>query len=94
MRSIALLAVITALSATAWSDGALAMPLASPSALSLSSADAPLLEQVANICGISGCSPVWTKRYRKPPPNFVKLAAPLVVAPPQPRNAAPIAPTK
>jgi hypothetical protein len=83
MRFIALLAVITALLAGPWCGRAQAMPLAPPSAPS------PLLERVANVCGISGCSPVWTKKVHKPPPSFVKMAVPMTVAPP-PRNAAPI----
>jgi hypothetical protein len=89
MRFIALLAVITALSTGAWCDRAQAMPLAAPSVLADSGAAGPLLERVANVCGISGCAPVWTKRVHKPPPNFVKMAVPMTVAPP-PRNTAPL----
>jgi hypothetical protein len=89
MRFITLVTVITALSAGAWCSRAQAMPFAAPSALGVSSAAAPLLERVANVCGISGCSPVWTKRVHKPPPSFVKMAVPMTVVPP-PRNAAPL----
>jgi hypothetical protein len=88
MRFIALLAVTTALSTGAWCGRAQAMPLAAPSAFAVPGA-APLLERVANICGISGCSPVWTKRVHKPPPSFVKMAAPIVVTPQQ-HNTAPL----
>jgi hypothetical protein len=84
MRFIALFAAITALSAGA----ARAMPLAAPSP---HGADARLLERVTNICGISGCAPVWTKRIRKPLPGFVKHAVPLTVIPAsQQQNTAPI----
>ena len=86
MRFIALLAVTTALFTGPWCAGAQAMPLA---VRSLPGAAAQSFERVANICGIGGCGPVWTKRVHKPPPSFVKLAAPIVVAP-QPRNTAPI----
>ncbi len=89
MRFITLVTVITALSAGAWCGRAQAMPLTMPSALGVPSDAAPLLERVANICGISGCSPVWTKRVHKPPPSFVKMAVPIVVTP-QPRNTAPL----
>jgi hypothetical protein len=89
MRFIALLAVITALSTGTWCGRAQAMPLAAPLALGVPGAAAPLLERVANICGISGCSPVWVKRVHKPPPSFVKMAVPIVVVP-QPRNTAPL----
>jgi hypothetical protein len=47
------------------------------------------ITRVTNICGLSGCAPVWTKRVHKPPPNFVKMAVPMTVAPP-PQNAAPL----
>jgi hypothetical protein len=88
MRFIALFAAITALSAGAYGGAARAMPLAAPS---LHGADAGLLERVTNICGISGCAPVWTKRVRKPLPGFVKHAVPLTVIPAsQQQNTAPI----
>jgi hypothetical protein len=93
MRSIARLAAIIALSA-AVCGSAQAMPLAAPSVLGVPSAAAPLLEQVANICGLSGCSPVWTKRIKKPPPDFVKHAVPIVVQAHQTQNTAPLAPIK
>jgi hypothetical protein len=88
MRFIVLLAVTTALSTGVWCGRAHTMPLAAPSAFAGPGA-APLLERVANICGISGCSPVWTKRVHKPPPSFVKMAAPIVVMPQQ-HNTAPL----
>ena len=86
MRFIALLALITALLTGPWCGRAQAMPLAAPS---VPGAAAPLFERVANVCGINGCGPVWTKQVHKPPPSFVRTAAPIVVAP-QPRNTAPI----
>jgi hypothetical protein len=94
MRSIGLLVVITTLSAGAWCGRAQAMPPAAPSVLGVPNAAAPLLEQVANICGLSGCSPVWTKRIQKPPAGFAKRAAPIVVQAHQTQNAAPLAPVK
>lgn len=88
----AVLASAAILSAISLGTGAVAMPLAP---LSLTNAPTPLVERVANICGINGCAPVWTKRIRKPPPNFVKRAVPLTVVPAsQQQNSAPIAPTK
>jgi hypothetical protein len=89
MRIIALLAVITALSTGAWCGRAQSMPLAAPPVLGVQAAAAPLLERVANVCGIGGCAPVWTKRVHKPPPSFVKMAVPMTVVQP-PRNTAPL----
>lgn len=73
----AALAGAAILSAATLGTRAVAMPLAPP-AFRAASARAPLIEPVANVCGISGCAPVWTKRVRKPPPGFVTRAAPLV----------------
>lgn len=97
MRFIAPLAVIAALSTGVWCGGAQAMPLMPLTALSVFGAPstaAPLLERVTNVCGISGCAPVWTKRIQKPPAGFVQRAAPMVVQTNQHVNAAPLAPTK
>jgi hypothetical protein len=90
---LAAFAAATISSAITLGARAVAMPLAPP-ALGAADAPAPLVERVVNICGINGCAPVWTKRVRKPPPNFVKHAVPLAVVPASQRqNAAPIAPT-
>jgi hypothetical protein len=90
----AALASAAILSAVTLSTRAVAMPLAPP-ALGAANAPTPFVERVANICGINGCAPVWTKRVRKPPPDFVKRAVPLVVVPAsQQQNAAPIPPIK
>lgn len=84
----AALASAAILSALTLGARAVAMPL-TPPALGAANAPAPLVELVANICGINGCAPVWTKRVRKPPPNFVKRAVPLAVVPAsQHQNAA------
>jgi hypothetical protein len=91
MRFIVLLAAITALSTGAGYGRAQAMPLIAPPLLGAIGGGAPLLERVANICGMNGCAPVWTKRVRKPPANFVKRAVPLTVVPAsQQQNAAPL----
>jgi hypothetical protein len=93
----ALRAVLTStaiLSAFTLVPRAVAIPLAPP-ALDAGNAPAPLVERVANVCGFNGCAPVQIKRVRKPPPDFVKRAVPLAVAPAgQRRNAAPIAPPR
>ncbi len=88
----AVLASAAILSTISLGTGAVALPLAPPP---LTNAPAPLVERVANICGINGCAPVWTKRIHKPPANFVKRAVPLAVVPASEHpNSAPIAPTK
>jgi hypothetical protein len=90
---MAAFAAATILSAAALATSAAAMPLA-PAPLGAPSADARLLERIVNVCGVGGCSPVWTKRIRKPPADFVKRAVPITVVPAnQHQNAAPIAPT-
>jgi hypothetical protein len=85
--SIAFVVAAMLIGATPWS-AAQAMPLAAPTAIGAPQEVAPIT-RVANICGLSGCAPVQTKRVHKPPPNFVKMAVPMTVAPP-PQNAAPI----
>jgi len=57
---------------------AFAMPFRTPSALGVVASNTALLEKVVNVCGISGCAPIHVKRVQKPPPGFVKRAAPLV----------------
>jgi hypothetical protein len=86
------LASAAILSAVTLGMPAVAMPVVPP-AVEAANAPAPRVERVANICGINGCAPVWTKRIRKPPANFVKRAVPLAVVPASRlHNAAPIAP--
>jgi len=87
------LASAAILSAVMPGTSAVAMPLAPP-ALGAAHAPAPLVRRIANICGINGCAPVWTKRVQKPPANFARVAVPLVVAPNPHQNTAPIAPIK
>jgi hypothetical protein len=76
---LAAVAVGAILSGATLGTSATAMTLAAPSVLGIASADTMPIERVANVCGISGCSPVWTKRVQKPSPNFVKRAVPLVI---------------
>lgn len=91
---LAAFAAATILSAATFATSAAAMPLA-PASLGIGSADARLLKPVANICGINGCAPVWTKRVQKPPPSFVRRAVPMTVVPvSQHQNTAPLAPIK
>ncbi len=65
------------------------MPL-SPSTFGATGAGATLTVPIAIVCGRTGCTPVWTKRVRKPPPNFVKRAVPLAITVNQHQNAAPL----
>jgi hypothetical protein len=79
------------LSGVALGAPALAMPLAAPSATGFAGVDSALLERVANVCGVNGCAPVWTKRVQKPPPSFTKMAVPITVTVNQQhQNAAPL----
>lgn len=73
---VAALSVAAVLSGATFATSAVAMPLA-PQPF-LRAANSSLLERVTNICGINGCAPIHVKRMRKPPPDFVKRAAPLV----------------
>lgn len=79
--SIAFVVVAMLVGAAPWS-AAQAMPFG---AVHVETA----ITRVANICGLNGCAPVWTKRVHKPPPNFVKMAVPMTVVQPK-QNAAPL----
>lgn len=68
---------------------AVAMMVAPPPLPALASAPAASLERVTNVCGINGCAPVQIKRMHKPPPNFTKMAVPLMINVNQHQNAAP-----
>ncbi|HTV37601.1 MAG TPA: hypothetical protein VMF12_14300 [Xanthobacteraceae bacterium] len=86
--------LLAATFATSFATSSVAMPLA-PVPLGAGSADGGLLKPVANICGMNGCAPVWTKRIQKPPANFVKRAVPMTVVPAsEHQNSAPLAPIK
>lgn len=88
MRLIALIAIAVP-AAGVWCGYADARPLA-PFALGAVGAKAPPIERVANVCGINGCAPIWTKRVQKPPPGFLKRAVPIVVQANPHQNAAPL----
>jgi hypothetical protein len=77
MRFIALFATIATLSIGFRCGHAEAMPIA-PSALDAADAGPALLERVVNVCGVNGCAPIHVRRVQKPPPDFVRRAAPLV----------------
>ena len=75
---LAAIAAVTFLSSAMLASPAAAMPLAAPASFGAANAPAPGVKRVTNVCGLSGCAPVWTKRVRKPPVGFVRRAAPLV----------------
>jgi hypothetical protein len=90
-------ALVAALAAAAMLAGA--MPLSDASAMTfvapswLGTASAPPLTRIAVICGISGCARVQVSRAYRPPPNFVKRAAPLIFPPTgSQKSSAPSAP--
>ncbi|MGB6536134.1 MAG: hypothetical protein WBF58_09255 [Xanthobacteraceae bacterium] len=72
--------------ATPWSDAS-AMMLAAPSLPGVGAMPQPT--RVAVICGPGGCAPVHVSRAYRPPPNFVRRAAPLVFTRPNPLTSPP-----
>jgi hypothetical protein len=57
---------------------AVAMPLAVP-APGIANARAALVERVTNVCGINGCTPVYTKRIVRPKRTGTLIARPIIV---------------
>jgi hypothetical protein len=88
--SIAAAAIAAVACSGAFCNCAQAMMPLPPSAFSPAEAGTTPIVPIAVICGRTGCAPVWTKRVRKPPPNFVKRAVPLTITVNQHQNAAPL----
>jgi hypothetical protein len=58
------LAAVTILAHGMLGNRAGAMPLATPSALGVATADAALVQQATNVCGSNGCVRVQTQRVK------------------------------
>ena len=55
------------------------MPLAAPAVSDAANANADLIVRVTSVCGVGGCTQVFTKRVQHPPAGFVQRAVPLTI---------------
>jgi hypothetical protein len=71
MREILLTAFAAAMVLAAGAAGSEAITFTARSALGATAVQAPLVQQVVNVCGSNGCAPVQTKRVQHQKPGSV-----------------------
>ena len=78
LRAAFAIAMMTSAASFA-ANQARAMPLTAPPVPGVATANADLIVQIMNVCGIGGCAQVHTKRVQQPPAGFVQRAVPFAV---------------